>query len=173
MSIWFSSQKIHTTIITIICQTCFGAKMWSWRCIHGFSQSIRHCSSWSSITKIKAVGITRTIWRWFEAYLKQRYQCVKVGDSLSNLCNVLSGVPQGSVLGPLLFVIFINDFPDHIKSAILFIFADDTKYLCEIRSATDTNKLQIDTDNAFNWSITSGLVFNFSNLYISTFGPKI
>ena len=126
------------------------------------------------LQKIKAVGITETIWRWFQAYniMKQRYQCVKVGDSLSDLCNVLSGVPQGSVLGSLLFAIFINDLPDHIKSTIPFIFADDTKYLCEIRSAADTNKLQIDTDNAFNWSITSGLFFNFSKFVHLRFWAK-
>jgi len=124
------------------------------------------------LQKIKAVGITGTIWTWFQAYLKQRYQCVKVGDSLSDLCNVLSGVPQGSVLGPLLFVIFINDLPDPIKSAIPFIFADDTKCLCENRSAADTNKLQTDTDNAFNWSITSGLFFNFSKFVNLRFWAK-
>jgi len=141
--------------------------------MHGFPQSIWYCFSWPSITKTQSCwNFWKNLWRWFQTYLKQRFQCVKVGDSLSKLCNVLSGVPWASVLGPLLFVIFINDLPEHIKFAIPFIFADDTKCFCEIRSAADTKKLQTDTDNAFNWSITSGLSFNFSNLYISAFGPK-
>jgi len=109
------------------------------------------------LQKLWTAGITGTVWKWFQAYLRQCYQCVKVGDSFSNLCNVLSGVPHGSVLGPLLFVIFINDLPEHIQFAIPFIFADDTKHLSEIKSDSDTEKLQIDSKNAFNWRITSEL----------------
>ena len=48
--------------------------------------------------KLRTAGISGTILKWFQAYLEYHYQCVKVGDSLSDLCNVLSGVPQGSVL---------------------------------------------------------------------------
>jgi len=103
--------------------------------------------------------------------LRQRYQCVKVRDSFSNLCNILSGVPQGSVLGPLLLAIF-NDLPEHIQSTIPFIFADDTKYLSGIRSDSDTEKLQIDINNAFNWSITSELFFNYSKFVHLRFWEK-
>ena len=124
------------------------------------------------LQKLWAVGITGTVWKWFQAYLKQRYQRVKVGDSFSDLCNVLSGVPQGSVLGPLLFVIFINDLPEHIQFAIPFIFADDTKCLCKIRSSDDTEKLQTDINNAFIWSITSELFFNYSKFVHLRFWAK-
>ena len=105
------------------------------------------------LKKLQFIGITGKAWKWFEAYLRPCYQCVKTGDSYSGQCNFLSGVSQGSgVLGPLLFVIFINDLPECINSAIPFIFADDTKCLHIIRSTEDTKKLQVDTNNASNWS---------------------
>ena len=56
--------------------------------------------------KLQSIGTTGSAWKWFEAYLKPHYQCVKIGDSYSELCNVLSGVPQGSLLVPLLFIIY-------------------------------------------------------------------
>jgi len=74
-----------------------------------------------------------------------------IGDSMSALCKVLSGVPQGSVLGPLLFVIFINDLPEGIKFAIPFIFADNTKCLIAVKSTADTDKLQEDINNTAKW----------------------
>jgi len=76
------------------------------------------------------------------------------------LYNVLSGVPQGSVLGPLLFIIFINDLPQHIKSATPFVFADDTKCLLAIRSTDDIDKLQSDVNSTVMWSQSTDLLFN-------------
>ena len=60
------------------------------------------------LQKLKVAGISGTIWRWFQAYLKQRYQCVEVGDLLSKLCNVLSGVPWASVLGPYHYCLLLS-----------------------------------------------------------------
>ena len=112
------------------------------------------------LDKLKALGICGKAWKWLEGYLKYRYQCVKIGDSQSEQCNVLSGVPQGSVLGPLLFVIFINDLPLCFQFSTPFVFADDTKCLQVIRSAEDPRKLQSDVNNASVWSTTLNLLFN-------------
>ena len=64
--------------------------------------------------------------KWISSFLSGRKQLVKVNQSKSNLDNVMSGIPQGSVLGPLLFVLYINDLPDKVISALL-IFADHPK----------------------------------------------
>ena len=97
-----------------------------------------------------------------DSYLKHRYQSVRIGASNSTLCKLLSDVPQGSVLGPLLFVIFIDDFPHCIHSATAFIFADDTKCLLAIKSTSDSDKLQHDINDISIWSQTSYLPFNES-----------
>lgn len=112
------------------------------------------------LRKLNTIGITGKLWSWLKEYLLRRFQSVKIGDSLSPLCSVLSGVPQGSVLGPLLFAIFINNLPDCIRSAIPFIFADDTKCLLKVKSSEDVNKLQKDIDNAAEWSQSTDLLFN-------------
>ena len=112
------------------------------------------------LNKLYSIGITGKLWKWFQEYLLQRFQCVRIGDSLSTFCNVLSGVPQGSVLGPLLFVIFINDFPQHIQSALPFVFADDTKCLLAIKTTEDIGKLQSNVNNTAMWNHSTDLLFN-------------
>ena len=114
---------------------------------------------------------------WFKAYLTDRIQCVRVNSATSDLMPVTSGVPQGSILGPLLFVLFINNLPTNLKSALSFLFADDTKCLQPIRCPNDAFLFQADLDSIFQWSKTSHLTFNetkcvhlhFWNFYSSDF----
>ena len=80
------------------------------------------------IRKLAAYGVTGKILRWIETFLTDIKQRVYVEGSLSNWEDVLSGIPQGSVLGPTLFVVFINDMPDEITN-LSKMFADDAKVL--------------------------------------------
>ena len=77
------------------------------------------------LLKLKAHGIGNDVINWIEKWLTHRKQRVIVDGEISNWKSVLSGVPQGSVLGPMLFLIYINDLEDDISSKVLK-FADDT-----------------------------------------------
>ena len=94
-------------------------------------------------------------------YLKDRKQLVVIGSHTSSVCNVISGVPQGSILGPSLFVIFLNDITDGLSPGTnINMYADDTKIWREINYETDHSILQKDIDYLMDWAIRNKMRFH-------------
>ena len=90
--------------------------------------------------KLKKVGIEGEMLSWIESFLSERYQRVSIKQSHSKWTRIRSGVPQGSVLGPILFILYINDLPDLVKASCS-IFADDTKLIKTISKMQKTYKM--------------------------------
>ena len=112
------------------------------------------------LLKLKAHGIGDSITDWIEQWLTDRRQRVVVDGEVSNWKSVLSGVPQGSVLGPILFLIYINDLDDSITSNVLK-FADDTKLFRKVNTDGDKQHLQNDLDRLVKWSGKWQMLLNF------------
>jgi Reverse transcriptase (RNA-dependent DNA polymerase). len=96
---------------------------------------------------------------WLLAYLSDRKFCVRVGSTISSIRSVKSGVPQGSILGPLLFLIYINALPDQIRSSCI-MYADDLKIWHKLTSDSDGSELQEDLDRVTTWLNEHSLTTN-------------
>ena len=103
------------------------------------------------LRKLESYGITDPLLSWISDFLNNRVPRVIVNGTPSSWSKVLSGIPQGSVLGPLLFIIFINDICESLSSSA-YLFADDTKLFRIIKEDKDTELLQSDIDTIMNWS---------------------
>ena len=119
--------------------------------------------------KLDSYGIRGSILNWIKVFLIERSQVVKVNHTESEPTSVLSGIPQGSVLGPVLFVLYINDLPETVKSDIL-LFADDTKIMRTITTREDACTLQNDIDSLQHWSHKWLLNFNADKCHVLTIG---
>ena len=111
------------------------------------------------LKKLEAYKIGNDTIEWIENYLNGRTQQVSVNGTTSKWHRVTSGIPQGSVIGPLLFVIFINDLPDIVESTV-YLFADDTKIFKLINTRDDKETLQRDLNRLTEWSETWLLRFH-------------
>ena len=112
------------------------------------------------LNKLKGYNINGPILNWISSFLSERYQFVKINNSQSSRLKVTSGVPQGSVLGPTLFIYFINDLPNMSYNSSVKIFADDTKVYNEIKNPNDVQQLQNSIDEMYEWTQKWLLKFN-------------
>ena len=123
------------------------------------------------LNKLPAYGINNEITNWVRSFLTNRRQKVVVNGHHSNWSEVTSGIPQGSILGPLLFILYINDLPSEITSNVM-LFADDTKIFHEIKSIDDQELLQSDINNMFEWSNKWLLRFHPDKCKVMRIGAK-
>ncbi len=101
--------------------------------------------------KLRAYGISGKVLAWIDSFLHDRYQTVVVDGAKSNPVAVVSGVLQGSVLGPLLFILYVNDLPDSLSCPVK-LFVDDTKPYHVIRDVTDCEHLQANLNCLTTWT---------------------
>ena len=125
------------------------------------------------LKKILHYGIADEAYQLLHSFLINRTQSVKVGSSISHRRSINSGVPQGSVLGPLLFLLFINDLPSYINKADCLLFADDVKISHIIREdnkISDMANLQLAADTVFAWATQNGMALNIGKCQAISFG---
>ena len=104
------------------------------------------------LQKLYSYGIRGKLLEWLKSYLSDRWQTVVIDGHHSAPSKVLSGVPQGTVLGPVLFIIYLNDLESCIKNCVVSNFADDTRLKKGIDSIEDTKIMQKDLEKAIQWS---------------------
>ena len=106
-------------------------------------------------------GIDGSLLRFFKCYLEERYQRVVIGNKMSNSCRVTSGVPQGSILGPTLFILFLNDITSDLSPGTdIAMYADDTKIWRRIITQDDHWILQRDINTLMNWANANKMKFH-------------
>ena len=115
------------------------------------------------LNKLEIYGIKDEALLWFNIYLTNRKQQVKINNSNSDFKHISCGVPQGSTLGPLLFLLFINDLPLYTNNVFTDLYADDTT-LYDVQDSMEQieNNLQIALNNLHIWCRSNSMILNSS-----------
>lgn len=121
------------------------------------------------IKKLRHLGIHSSMLKWIESYLSNRTQQVKILGCSYRTFMAKSGIPQGSILGPLLFILFINDVVDVFHYVKCLLFADDLKLYMPIASAEDVCKLQADINRLTEWCSSNLLYLNVNKCTTSSY----
>lgn len=125
------------------------------------------------LRKLQSVGIRGDLYRWFTSYVENRCQTVALNGYTSSTMVIPSGVPQGSILGPLLFIIFVNDISSCFINSKIILYADDMKILCPIKSLESAKNLQEDLARFEEFCFANRLDLNVSKCYICSFTRKL
>ena len=124
------------------------------------------------LKKLEHYGIRGVANQWFASYLSSRRQKVKFDNTYSKFLKVSCGVPQGSILGPLLFLIYINDMRNAVKHSVVHHFADDTNLLCSDKDSSQLRlKMNEDLKLIFEWLCSNRLSLNVSKTEFIIFKP--
>ena len=122
------------------------------------------------LSKLNHYGIRGVASNWFKSYLIDRTQYTTINNERSEIRNIKYGVPQGSLLGPLLFLIYINNLSRSIKNSKIHHFADDTNLLCASSSLKDINKkINFDLSNLVQWLLANKIALNVNKSDIVIF----
>ena len=125
-------------------------------CFLDFSKAFDKVDHKKLVQKLSNIGVSQQIVTWVEDFLRNRTQAVVVDGHSSSPCPVTSGVPQGSVVGPILFLIYINDLPNAVKSNVR-LFADDTVIY---NTVNNKQQLQQDLTALEEWETAWRMEFN-------------
>jgi hypothetical protein len=124
------------------------------------------------LAKLVKLGFSEQFVSVINSWLTGRIQFVKIDDAMSTAKQVLSGVPQGTVLGPVLFNVYIIDLFNLLRNTTIFCYADDSKLLMPIRDPSDNAKLQIDLQCLHLWCIKNGMSVNLTKTSVMHFGQS-
>ena len=121
--------------------------------------------------KLRKYGFNQRIINWILSFLSNRSQTVVVNGVKSAICKIISGVPvpQGTVLGPILFLLFINDLEAVVRHSKISFFGEDTRISKKIGSQEDCIKLQEDLNRVMQWSTENNMQLHrdkFESLFI-------
>ncbi|GBM15650.1 hypothetical protein AVEN_95271-1 [Araneus ventricosus] len=122
--------------------------------------------------KLRIIGFHVNLSQWLFSYLSNGTLYVYFNNVVSDAFSNTSGVPQGSILGPLLFILFINDLCGKFGFSGCLLFPDDLKFFRQIRSSADADLLQNDLDNLYQWCIVNKLLLNVEKCSILSFTRK-
>ena len=125
------------------------------------------------IKKLSTIGFSQETIHWFTCYLSNRTQVTSVGLEKSTTKPVQVGVPQGSILGPLLFLIYVNDLPSTVNNCDITLYAYDTVLFCSAKSAIELEqKLNSDLPNLSHWFAANRLTLNTSKCKFLVFASN-
>ena len=123
--------------------------------------------------KVRDLGITGKLGIWLHSFLLDRKQFVRIAGGVSSDSLVTSGVPQGTVLGPLLFLILMCDIDLGIVNSRIVSFADDTQLYTGISTVKDCDSLQSDLNLVYCWAEANNMVFNSQKFKYLSFSPSV